>query len=179
MAHRSARLTVSGRLLLIERIVGHGWPIAQAATAQGISRTTAYRWWARCRVDGPRRAAGPQQCAAGAAPCAGARGGLVDAIVDVRRRAGWGPHRIAWELGLPRSTVHGVLRRLGLNRLTDLDRTTRRPIRYVRDHPGELVHLDIKPLGRISPGGGKRLDPRWPATKAGYRAPAGRGPGFE
>ena len=102
----------------------------------------------------------------------------VDAIVDVRCRAGWGPHRIAWELGLPRSTVYGVLRRLGLNRLTDLDRTTRRPIRYVRDHPGELVHLDIKPLGRISPGGGKRLDPRWPATKAGYRAPAGARPRF-
>lgn len=177
MAHRNARLTVSGRLLLIERIVMQGWPVAQAATAQGISRATGYKWWARWRAEGPAglldRSSAPQ-----ARPRALAQG-LVDAIVRVRRGQGWGPHRIAWELGLPRSTVYGVLRRLGLNRLTDLDRTTRQPIRYVREHPGELVHLDIKPLGRIPPGGGKRLDPRWPATGAGYQSPAGRGLGFE
>ena len=170
-------MTVGGRLLLIERIVVQGWSVAQEATAQGISRTTAYKWWARWRADGPAgmldRSSAPQ-----ARPRALARG-LVEAIVSVRRRHGWGPHRIAQELGLPRSTVYGVLRRLGLNRLTDLDRTTRRPIRYVRDHPGELVHLDIKPLGRIPPGGGKRLDPRWPATKAGSQSPAGRGLRFE
>ena len=140
VAHRSARLTVSGRLLLVERIEVEGWSVAQAATAQGISRTTAYKWWARWRAEGPAglldRSSAPQRRPRALAA------GLVEAIVSVRRR-------------------------LGLNRLSDLDRTTRRPMRYVRDHPGDLVHLDIKPLGRIPPGGGKRLDPRWPATKTG------------
>ncbi len=52
-------------------------------------------------------------------------------------------------------------------------------VRSVRDHPGELVHLDIKKLGRIPPGGGKRMDPGWAETRSGYQSPAGRGPGFE
>ncbi len=51
------------------------------------------------------------------------------AICGLRRRQAWGPHRIAWEMGLARSTIYGVLRRLGLNRLANLDRTTRRPMR--------------------------------------------------
>jgi len=177
MAHSSARLTVGGRLLLIERIVVEGWPVAQAAGAQGISRATAYKWWKRWRVAGARGLA-DRSSAPHARPRALAQG-LVEAIVGLRRRQAWGPHRIAWELGLPRSTVYGVLRRLGLNRLAALDRTTRRPIRYVREHPGELLHLDIKPLGRIPPGGGKRLQPGWPDTRAGYQSPAGRGLGFE
>ena len=177
MAHVSARLTVGGRLLLIERIEVEGWPVAQAARAQGISRATAYKWWGRWRATGARglvdRSSAPHR-----RPRALAQG-LVEAIVGLRHGQAWGPHRIAWELGLPRSTVYGVLRRLGLNRLAALDRTTRRPIRYVREHPGELVHLDIKPLGRIPPGGGKRLQPGWSDTRAGYQSPAGRGLGFE
>ena len=88
MAHRSARLTVGGRLLLIERIVVQGWPVAQAATAQGISRTTAYKWWARWRADGPAGLL-DRSSAAQARPRALAQG-LVEAIVGVRRRHGWG-----------------------------------------------------------------------------------------
>ena len=86
--------------------------------------------------------------------------------MGLRRSQGWGPHRIGWEPGPPRSTIYGVLRHLGFNRLAGLDHTTRRPIRCVRERLGELLRLDFKPLGRIPPGGGKRLDPRRPATEA-------------
>ena len=60
-------------------------------------------------------------------------------------------------LGHPRSTVYGVLRRHGCSRLCDTDRVTRIPIRYERDRPGELLHVDVKKLGRIPPGGGHRM----------------------
>jgi transposase InsO family protein len=60
-------------------------------------------------------------------------------------------------LGHPRSTVYGVLRRNGCSRLQDTDRSTRIPIRYEREHPGELLHIDVKKLGRIPPGGGHRM----------------------
>jgi len=177
MAHSNARLTVAGRFLLIERVAVDGWSVAQAAAAQGISRSTAYKWWRRWRGEGPQglvdRSSAPHRRPSALAA------GLVDAIASLRRRQSWGPHRIAWELEVPRSTVYGVLRRLGLNRLSCLDRTTRQTIRYVHDRPGDLVHLDIKKLGRIPPGGGKRLDPRWAETKGGYQSPAGRGIGFE
>ena len=89
---------------------------------------------------------------------------FVEAIVAVRRRHGWGPHRIAWELGRLGSTVYGVRCRLGRDRLKDLDRTTRCPIRYVRDYPSELAHLYIKALGAS------------PQVGANGSIPAGRPP---
>src|SRR5207302_4135771 len=67
------------------------------------------------------------------------------------------PHRLGRRLGLARSTVYGVLRRRGLGRLTNGDRSTGIPIRYVRERPGELLHLDSKKLGRIPAGGGHRF----------------------
>ena len=69
----------------------------------------------------------------------------------------WGPHRIEWRLGIARSTVYAVLRRAGLHRLAWLHRTTREIVRYEHARPGALVHLDIKKLGRIPQGGGKRM----------------------
>ena len=71
-----------------------------------------------------------------------------------------GPHLMAGRLGMPRSTIYAVLARRGLSRLGDLDRSTGIPIRYVRDHPGELVHVDIKKLGRVPDGGGWRINGR-------------------
>ena len=74
-------------------------------------------------------------------------------------------------LQVPRSTIYRVLMRRGLSRLSDLDRTTGVPIRYVRDCPGELVHVDIKKLGRIPDGGGWRMLGRpqaGPRQKVGY-----------
>lgn len=83
-----------------------------------------------------------------------------------------GPRRIAPLVGRAHSTVYAVLRRHGLSRLRTLDRSTGVPIRYVREHPGELVHVDMKPLARVPAGGGHRLLGRSPATKH-------RGTGFE
>ena len=78
-------------------------------------------------------------------------------IVSDRITEKEGPHLMAGRLGVPRSTIYGVLARRGLSRLGDLDRTTGTPIRYVRDRPGELVHVDIKKLGKIPDGGGWRV----------------------
>ena len=89
----------------------------------------------------------------------------------------WGPHRIEWRLGIARSTVYAVLRRAGLHRLAWLHRTTREIVRYEHARPGALVHLDIKKLGRIPQGGGKRILPGFAETHSGPQ----RGPrlGFD
>ncbi len=90
---------------------------------------------------------------------------MVQKILSARQRLKFGPHRLAPEVGCPRSTIYGVLRRHHLSRLDHLDRPSAVPVRYVRDHPGELVHLDIKKLGRIPPGGGHRMLGRSTETK--------------
>lgn len=100
---------------------------------------------------------------------------MVDAVTTLRRERAWGPHRIAYALGLARSTVYAVLRRLGLHRLASLHRSTREVIRYERTAPGELLHLDVKRLGRIPDGGGKRFDPGFLETGAGGHASRGLG----
>jgi hypothetical protein len=66
---------------------------------------------------------------------------------------------------MPRSTVYGVLRRHGLHRLTSIDRTSGAVVRYQREHPGELVHIDVKKLGRIPDGGGHRAHGRAAASR--------------
>jgi len=90
----------------------------------------------------------------------------------LRRRLKVGPRRLAPLVGLPHATVSAVLRRHGLSRLRDGDRATGVPVRYVREHPGELIHLDTKLLGRIPAGGGHRLRGRAAAphrhTGSGY-----------
>jgi transposase InsO family protein len=85
---------------------------------------------------------------------------------------------IAYALGLARSTVYALLRRLGLQRLASLHRSTRAIIRYERPALGELVHLDVKKLGRIPTGGGKRFDPGFRETGAGRHASRGLGHDF-
>ncbi|MEE8338394.1 MAG: helix-turn-helix domain-containing protein, partial [Dehalococcoidia bacterium] len=74
---------------------------------------------------------------------------LEQRICAVRGQSGFGPHRIAWALGVARSTVDAVLRRAGLNRFDRLHRVTRRVVRYERERPGELLHIDTKKLGRF------------------------------
>jgi transposase InsO family protein len=103
---------------------------------------------------------------------------IVEAICRLRRELGAGPHRIGWELNLAPSSVYGVLKRLGISVLARLDRTTRAVIRYERERPGELIHLDIKKLGRIPDGGGKRFDPGFAENGAG-RARPGRKRGHD
>ena len=143
--HKNARMTVHGRALLVDRIDGQGWPVAQAAAAAGVSERTAYKWRARYRTGGEaglddRRSTPARSPRRTPAAVAGA-------IERLRRERLSGP-RIARRLGLPVSTVGAVLRRLGLGRLKALDE---RPeiVRYERARPGELIHIDTKKLGRI------------------------------
>jgi transposase InsO family protein len=166
LAHANAKLTFAGRKLIVER-VGAGWTQAQVAQAQGVSRSTVVKWWKRFQVEGDAglhdRSSRPKRT-----PHALAEH-IVEAICRLRRELGVGPHRIAWELGMHASTVYGVLRRAGLSVVARLDRTTRAVIRYERGRPGELIHLDIKKLGRIPDDGGKRLDPGWQEAQTAPR----------
>jgi len=154
--HRNARLTPMGRLLLCQRIQA-GWPVAHAAAAMGISRDRAYVWWRRYREEG---AAGLEDRSSRPHRSPGrTRSSVERRIITLRRNRGLGPARIAGIVQVPASTVHRVLCRHGLNRLDHLDRATRAPIRRIEmDHPGELVHVDIKKLGRIPKGGGWRVN---------------------
>jgi transposase InsO family protein len=81
----------------------------------------------------------------------------VATIVATRLETLYGPHRLAYALGRPRSTIYGVLRRERISRLSFIDRPTRTVVRYERAKPGELLHVDVKKLGRIRPGGGWRI----------------------
>ena len=155
MLHRTAKLTPSGRRLLVTRIIDEGWPAATAAEMLGVSRATAYKWVRRYRSEGlaglEDRSARPRR-----RPRALSER-QVRRILLARRRLRVGPHRLGPLLGHPRSTVYGVLRRHGLSRLAHTDRLTGVPGRYVRERPGELIHIDVKRLGRVPPGGGHRL----------------------
>jgi len=172
MAHANAKLTEFGRMLLVSRI-SEGWSQAEAAEAQGVSRSTAAKWWKRYREEG---IAGLRERSSRAHRLPHALGDtVVEAICQLRRELGAGPHRIAYHLKLAPSTVYAVLRRAGLSLLSRLDRTTRAVIRYERDRPGELVHLDVKRLGRIPDGGGRRFDPGFKETGGAGRKRPGAG----
>ena len=170
--HRNARLTPQGRLLLCQRIES-GWPVAHAAAAMGISRDRAYVWWHRYQDEGPLgledRSSRPHRCPNRT------KASVERRIVTLRTSRGLGPARIAGIVDQHPSTVHRVLVRHKLNRLDHLDRMTRAPIRrFEMSRPGELVHVDIKKLGRIPRGGGWRAHGRAVTrgqhhrTKVGY-----------
>lgn len=159
MVHRNAPLTPAGRKVLVERIEVEGWPVAVAAESMGVSRETAYRWLRRYRAEGiaglEDRSSRPRQSPNQTSP------EVEDSICELPLSRRWGPHRIAYALSMPRSTVERVLRRRGLRRLDAIDPPTRRIVRrYEREKPGELVHVDVKKLGRIPAGGGWRIHGR-------------------
>jgi transposase InsO family protein len=150
--HKHARMTVHGRALLVHRVTVEGWRVADAARAAGVSVRTAYKWLARHRAGGAA-ALHDRKPTPGRCPHRLAEETVV-AIERLRRQRMSGPV-IARQLGLARSTVGAVLRRLGLGRLAALD--PKPPvIRYQRERPGELIHIDIKKLGRID-GVGHRI----------------------
>ncbi|WP_328788194.1 MULTISPECIES: IS481 family transposase [unclassified Streptomyces] len=155
MSHRNARLTVFGRRLLVERVVS-GRPVAHVAAEMGISRATAHKWMRRWRTEGEAglhdRSSRPRTTPHRTSAAIEAR------VCDLRRTRKLGPARIGPVLGLPASTVHRILTRHGLHRLAWIDRPTGTPIRrYERERPGELIHVDVKKLGRIPDGGGHRV----------------------
>ncbi len=164
MPHRNAPLSELGRLRLARCVVDDGWPLRRAAERFQVSVTTAGRWAARYRDRDPARPAVEAMADRSSRPrrCpTQTRRPLARKIVHLRERRGWGPARIAHRLGMHPSTVHRVLRRERMPRLADVDLATRRAlrheiVRYERARPGELVHVDIKKLGRIPDGGGHR-----------------------
>lgn len=142
--HSNARLTPSGRVLMIARIE-RGWSVRRAAAASGVSERTAHRWLSRWR-SGDRqlhdRSSAPHRFPRRLDER------QVERIAQMRRERRTSPV-IARALGLALSTVGLVLRRLGLNRLDRLEAPAP-VIRYERARPGEMIHLDIKSLGRIA-----------------------------
>ena len=149
--HGNAALSWNGRRRLAERVVVEGWTLTGAAAAAGVSVRCARKWVSRYRLEGerglldrssrPRRVANrtPEQ--------------RIRLIVAMRRLRFSGPE-IAELLGMAASTVSGTLTRLGLGRLGRLG--LEQSLRYERSRPGELVHFDVKRLGRIEGGAGKR-----------------------
>jgi len=150
--HAKAPLTPEGRRRLCERIEA-GWTVAGAADSMGISRQTAHKWWRRyCELGEAGlvdRSSRPRNCPRRLDPQVERR------VVELRRKRRVGPARLTGETGIPASTLHRVFQRNGISRLSDLDRTTGRVIRRIEmSRPGELVHIDVKKLAKIPPGGG-------------------------
>src|SRR4051794_35888868 len=160
MVHANACLTPRGRTKLASAIVEHGWSIRRAAERFQCSPATAKKWADRYRTGGVEAMA-DHSSRPHASPKRTSRR-IERRIINLRFTRRWGPHRIAYHLGLARSTVQAVLRRYRMPLLAYLDQNTglavRRPAarRYEHGAPGDLVHVDIKKLGRIPDGGGHR-----------------------
>ena len=142
--HKNARTCPASRMLLIQRIQA-GIPVTSAAEAAGVSRRTATKWKGRYQEAGSAalvdRSSRPHRSPRQTSPV------VVEEILRWRRRRQTGP-QIASRVGSSPATVARVLAREGLSRLKNLD--PKQPVRlYQRDHPGELIHIDIKKLGRI------------------------------
>jgi transposase InsO family protein len=165
VSHRNARTTFHGRMLIVERFE-QGWPKAHIASAMGISRKCVRIWIARYQADGQAglcdRSSRPHTMPTRTSAI------VEDQIVALRRIQRCGPDAIAAELGVPARTVSRVLHRRGMAYLRDCDPMTGEliraskttAVRYERDRPGELVHMDVKKLGRIPDGGGWRAHGR-------------------
>jgi transposase InsO family protein len=181
VSHRNARLTVHGRLLLVDRVCRQRWPVAHAAKAMGISRQCAHRWVNRYRLGGEAgladRSSRPRRSPT-RTPAA-----VEQQVLSLRQAERRGPDWLGAELGVAPRTVTRILRRHQVPRLTECDPITgdriraskTTAVRYERDRPGELVHMDVKKIGRIPDGGGWRVhgraaavDHRHKKTKIGY-----------
>lgn len=153
--HANAALTPRARLRLARLIVDHGWSPARAAERYDVSWRTARKWADRYRDEGPagmfdRSSAPHHQPNRTPAP-------VVRKIVHLRWKQRLGPVEIADPLAMASSTVHAVLVRCRINRLSHIDRATGEAIRrYEHEQPGDLIHVDVKKLGRVPDGGGWR-----------------------
>ncbi len=158
MSHPNAPLTPEGRRRLAALIVDDGWTIRRAAERFQVAPATASKWAKRYRSGEPLtdRSSRPQRCPNRLSKRKERR------INAPRFTWQWGPHRIGYHLGIARSTVGRVLTRYRMPRLAWLDQATGlpvrkpAPIRYEKSTPGELIHVNIKKLGRIPDGGGHR-----------------------
>jgi len=150
--HANAALSLNKRRLLAERVVDDGWTLTKAAAAAEVSVRCARKWVARYRAGGELglldRSSAPV-VVANRTPEQ-----RVEAIAALRRLRFTGPE-LAELLEMPLSTVSGILTRIGMGKLGRLGLEPAR--RYERARPGELIHIDVKKLGRIQGGAGKRV----------------------
>jgi transposase InsO family protein len=175
VAHPKARLTPFGRRLLVRRVREEGLPVAHVAAAMGVSRQCAHRWLTRFDAEGDAgmfdRTSRPYRSPTQTPP-------EVEAVVvaaRLERRVG--PDVLGPELGVAPRTVTRILRRHGVPRLAVCDPMTgeviraskHTAVRYERPRPGELVHVDVKKLGRIPDGGGWRAHGRGTANSAEHK----------
>lgn len=156
MSHANAALTPRARLRLAQLIVDRGWTHAAAAKMFMVAPKTAKKWAERYRAEGPAgmvdRSSRPHSSPTRTRP------EVVRQVVHLRWRQRLGPVQIAGRLGMPASTVHAVLVRCRINRLTHLDRVTGEPLRrYEHPYPGSLLHVDVTKFGNIPDGGGHRF----------------------
>ena len=156
--HRNAPLTPEGRRRLCQ-LIEDGWTVAAAAESMRISRQTAHKWWRRYREAGPAglvdRSSRPRRCPTRTPARVERR------VVELRRRHQVSAARLAPRAGVPASTLHRIWQRHGVSRLSDLDRRSGRVVRRIDiSRPGELVHLDVKKLGKIPAGGGWKVHGR-------------------
>ena len=150
--HANARLSVKGRELLVDRVEVAGWSVMEAAEAAGISERSAHKWLARHRAEGEAGLLDRSSAPARVANRTDER--RVEAIAALRRVRLTGAE-IAEVLDMALSTVSGILTRIGMGKLGRLGLEPAQ--RYERERPGELIHIDVKKLGRIQGGAGHRI----------------------
>ena len=176
MPHRNARLTVHARLLIVQRYRA-GWPQARIAEQLGVSRGTVKKWIDRYETGGlaglEDRSSRPHTTPTRTDPQLEAQ------VLELRAQRHRGAVFLAGELGLVASTVGRILARHHVPALAAIDPITGEPVRqrrggprYERDRPGELLHVDVKKLGRVPEGGGWRVHGRSEAVR-------GRGIGYD
>ena len=150
--HANAALSLNKRRLLCERVVDERWTVTEAAEAAEVSVRCARKWVGRYRTDGELglldRSSAPQSIPHRTSE------ERVQAIAALRRLRFTGPE-VAETLGMALSTVSGILTRIGMGKLGRLGLEPAQ--RYERERPGELIHIDVKKLGRIQGGAGKRV----------------------
>jgi transposase InsO family protein len=156
VSHANAALTPRARLRLAELVVDRGWTYASAAKLFMVSPRTAKKWADRFQAEGVAgmadRSSRPRHSPTRTRP------EIVRQIVGLRWRRRLGPVQIAGRLDMPASTVHAVLIRCRINRLSHIDRVTGEPLRrYEHDHPGSLIHIDVTKFGNIPDGGGHKF----------------------
>jgi len=178
VAHANARLNLHGRRLLVSRVVEDRRPVAHVAKELGVSRQCAHRWVARFRAEGDLglldRSSRPHRCPR-RTPVE-----VEQQVLQLRRDERRGQDWIGPELGLPARTVSAILRRHRVPYLRECDPLTGEliraskatAVRYEHDHPGSLVHMDVKKVGRIPDGGGWRAHGRSEQVR-------GRGIGYD
>jgi transposase InsO family protein len=167
--HANAALSWSGRRRLCELVVDQGWTVTAAAASAGVSVRCARKWTSRYRLQGPAglvdRSSAPRQVANRTPD------DRVEAIVRLRRLR-FTAAEIAETLEMALSTVSGILTRTGMGKLGRLG--LEQPLRYERSRPGELVHIDVKKLGRIKGGAGWRVRDRKQHYNSTFQDLAGR-----